>query len=59
MNTIKKLSLIMALLSTVLVQAGGYRSAGYYGPDGFSYTSEGYGQKKAYQQNLSERLVKA
>jgi hypothetical protein len=57
METIKKLSFIALMLSTALVQTI-YQEGGYYGSDGFAYTSEGHEQKKAYQQHLSERLVK-
>ncbi len=57
MNTMKKLSFFVLMLSTAQVQTM-YQEAGYYGSDGFAHTQKGSEQKKAYQQNLSERLVK-
>jgi hypothetical protein len=53
MNTIKKLSLIALMLSTAHVQTIEVT----YLPDGFPNNQEGYEQKKAYEKNLSKRLI--
>ena len=58
MNTIKKLSLLTTLLFATATQPEGYRSqTEWYGSDGFSYSPKGREEKKAYQKNLTKRLI--